>query len=124
MIICNSAGQFVEKNEVKSRTHNLNVPLLMRVNVFKILSIDAGPQFGFNLGKHATGEPAWGVPKSKRFDFGIVMGAGVRLSDRVRVTGYYCLGLSQTLKDKLLDIENKKRSESRVIQFSVSYRLF
>lgn len=124
MLVCDVNGNLLEKKVTKYRTHNIIIPVLVKINMFKRMSIDFGPQTGIYLGKHSSGKPLWNLPKSKPVDFGIVAGIGYMLSDRVWMTGRYYVGLTHSLKSKLLDIEDKYGTENRVIQLSLTYRLF
>ncbi len=87
-----------------------NVPIMAKLKLAKVLSIEAGPQFGFIVNDDFPSED-----DLNSFDMSAVVGAGVELGDffgQVR----YSLGLSEISTDT--DIKNAN------FQVSIGYYLF
>ena len=69
----------------------LNIPILLRINASKLLTLNAGPQFSILMNNHETllenGQDAF-----KNGDFALVLGAQLNLSS-LKLYGRYNIGL-------------------------------
>lgn len=105
--------------QFKSKDINLNyltIPILLRYNVAKILTLHAGPQFGILLNKDKTlledGRNAF-----KSGDFSMILGAQLNVGS-FRIHGRYNIGLTN-----LNDIDNKDKWKNQQIQLGVGLKL-
>ena len=94
-------------------THRLNVPVMFQITPIPLLTIEVGPQFGFNLAmsnreKLETNMP--GVPEYDEtatvdsevynmFEFGIAAGLKVNLAGNISLGARYVYGLTPLLGD-------------------------
>jgi Outer membrane protein beta-barrel domain len=94
----------------------LSIPLLLNYNAGKMLTLQAGPQFGILTNKSKTlvqnGKDAF-----KAGDFSMVGGVQLKLSS-FRVYGRYVVGLND-----LNDIDNKDKWKNQSIQLGVGFTL-
>ena len=90
-------------------TNYINVPLMMKFYVAKAVSIDFGPQIGFNVYSKSRGK--WEETKDEyntidrkkftnTFDFGLGLGATYNIASDVFVQARYTLGLTKIFKDE------------------------
>ncbi|MBC7652744.1 MAG: PorT family protein [Deinococcales bacterium] len=94
----------------------LSIPVLLRYNVGKIVTLNLGPQFSILLNKDNTllqnGQQAF-----KSGDFAMV--GGVQLNFSVlRIYGRYNVGLSN-----INDVDNQEKWKSQQIQLGVGFKL-
>lgn len=76
----------------------INVPVMARFYILPdVLSIDAGPQFGFLVNDNFDDVP--GDFKTKNFDFAVAGGVTVNLVKGLFVSGRYVVGLTDTTED-------------------------
>jgi len=71
----------------------INVPVMAKIYLIKIISIEAGPQFGFKINDN------FDSPKPESFDFGVGGGVGVNLPLGLSVNLRYISGLNKVIKD-------------------------
>jgi Outer membrane protein beta-barrel domain len=94
----------------------LSIPLLLNYNAGKILTLQAGPQFGILTNKSKSlvqnGKDAF-----KTGDFSMIGGVQLKLSS-FRVYGRYVVGLNN-----LNDIDNKDQWKNQSIQIGVGLTL-
>jgi hypothetical protein len=94
----------------------LSIPVLLRYNVGKMLTLNVGPQFGILIDKHETllknGQQAF-----KTGDFGMVGGATINLG-ALRVYGRYNIGLRN-----INDIDNRDEWKNQQLQLGVGLKL-
>lgn len=94
----------------------LSIPILLNYKVNKMLSLQAGPQFGILMNKSNTlvqnGKEAF-----KNGDFSMVGGAQINFTG-LRVYGRYVIGLNN-----LNDLDNKGSWKSQSIQLGVGFTL-
>ncbi len=90
-------------------TNYINVPLMMKFYVTKAVSIDFGPQMGFNVysktrGKWEDTKDEYNINDRKKytntFDFGLGLGATYNIASDVFVQARYTLGLTKIFKDE------------------------
>ncbi len=94
----------------------LSIPVLLRYNVGKMLTLNVGPQFGILIDKHETllknGQEAF-----KTGDFGMVGGATINLK-ALRVYGRYNIGLRN-----INDIDNQDEWKNQQLQLGIGLKL-
>ncbi len=94
----------------------LTIPVLLNYNAGKLLTLQAGPQFGMLLNKSNSfiqnGKDAF-----KSGDFSMVGGVQLNLSS-FKVYGRYLVGLSN-----INDIDNKDKWTNQSIQLGVGFKL-
>ncbi len=94
----------------------LSIPILLRYNVGKMLTLNLGPQFGILIDKHETllknGQEAF-----KKGDFGMVGGATINLK-ALRVYGRYNIGLAN-----INDIDNRDEWKNQQLQLGIGLKL-
>lgn len=102
----------------------LNIPILAKFYLIEEkLSIDLGPQFGFNLnGKRRVKRDKTTIltnvsDQIKTFDFAVVMGASYRLTELLDVQARYNLGLTEVWRNA-----EGRKSRNGVLQIGVAYR--
>jgi len=100
----------------KAHLNYLNIPILLRVNVGSILTLNAGPQFSILMNKDASlvhnGKQAF-----KSGDVAAVLGAQVNLG-AINFYGRYNIGLNN-----LNDIDNQDKWKSQQWQFGLGLRI-
>jgi hypothetical protein len=94
----------------------LSIPLLLNYNAGKILTLQAGPQFGILTNKSKSlvqnGKDAF-----KTGDFSMIGGVQLKLSN-FRVYGRYVVGLNN-----LNDIDNKDQWKNQSVQLGIGFTL-
>ncbi len=75
----------------------INVPILLRLTLIKILNIHFGPQFGFMTKAEQGGEDIKSMIKNS--DFSAAMGAGVNLPFRLEAGVRYNIGITNINED-------------------------
>jgi hypothetical protein len=98
----------------------INVPVLFRYNVNKLLSFHAGPQIGFLASaKLKNGDNSQDIKSSyKGADFSLAVGGIVDLPMKLSLTARYAFGLTN------LYTYDSPKIKSCNIQISVGYKLF
>ncbi len=93
----------------------ITIPILLRYNVGKMLTLNAGPQFGILINQNdnllVNGQSAF-----KKGDFAMVFGAQVNFNI-VRLYGRYNIGLQN-----INDIDNKEKWTNQQIQLGIGLR--
>ena len=113
---------FSEKFEATTKLDYLNIPIMAKYYIIDGLSVQAGPQIGFNVKAESkikvNGESKTEDMKSdtKKVDFGLNFGAGYELPIGVFFDARYNLGLSKISK------ESDTSAKNRVFQISVGYK--
>ena len=93
------------------------IPLLVRVNVAKMLTLHVGPQFGFLLNK-SNNELENGTNAFKSNDFAMCLGAQVNVGN-LRIYGRYNIGLSD-----INDLDNQEEWKNQVLQLGLGMKIF
>jgi hypothetical protein len=97
------------------RLDYLAIPVLLRYNVGKVLTLNAGPQFGILINQNdnllQNGQTAF-----KKGDFAMVLGGQLNF-DFLRIYGRYNIGLQN-----INDIDNKDKWTNQQIQLGVGFR--
>lgn len=88
----------------------ISVPVLARFYILPdLLSLDAGPQFSFLVNDNVAD-----TFETKSFDFAVLGGATVNLTDSFFAQARYVIGLTEMSEDA--------KATNKVIQLSVGYR--
>lgn len=94
----------------------LTIPILLNYNANKLITLQAGPQFGILMNKSSTflqnGQEAF-----KSGDLAMLGGVQLNLGG-FKVYGRYAIGLSD-----INDIDNKDKWKSQSIQLGVGFKL-
>jgi hypothetical protein len=95
--------------------NQLNIPILLRYNMGKLLTINVGPQYSIVINQNenllVNGKNAF-----KTGDFSLVSGVQLNLGS-LRVYGRYNIGLSN-----INDIDNKDQWKSQQMQLGFGFR--
>jgi hypothetical protein len=110
-LVYSTQGAKVSDQDVK--LNYLNVPIMARLNLLKILYLEAGPQFGFLMSAEDGGEDIKDDLEST--DFAVGVGAGVELFDKFDVSARYNFGTTDVTKGAG-DYKNN------VFQFGLAYK--
>lgn len=97
----------------KNNLDYINVPIMAKYYVIDGLSLQAGPQIGFNVKAKSAGEDIKDLINT--VDFGLNFGAGYEIAMGIFVDARYNLGLSKVAKEI-------KSSKNGVFQLSVGYK--
>jgi len=93
----------------------LTIPVLLRINVTNLITLNAGPQFGILMNKDdnliTNGQAAF-----KSGDFSLVAGAQLNLT-ALRIYGRYNIGLQN-----VNDVANQEKWKNQQIQLGVGLR--
>lgn len=103
-------------NGQKKTLNYISIPVLLRINFTKLLTINLGPQYSILMNKHETILQN-GVDAFKSGDFAAVVGAQVNLGS-LKIYGRYNIGLSN-----INDIDNKDKWKNQQIQLGLGFRL-
>ncbi len=93
----------------------LSIPILLRINASKLVTIHVGPQYSI-LVNHSENTLTNGKEAFKNGDFSAVAGLQINLK-MLRIYGRYNIGLSN-----VNDIDNKDQWKSQQIQLGVGLR--
>lgn len=80
----------------------LNIPIVAKVYVLKIVSFEAGPQFGFKVGDNIDGPASDDI---ETFDFAGVIGLNLNLPLGLSINTRYVMGFSEVIKNTDLKTE-------------------
>ena len=100
----------------KIQLNYLSIPVLLRFNAGKLLTLNLGPQYSILLNNHKTTLQN-ATDAFKQGDFGLVAGAQINLGS-LKVYGRYNIGLSD-----ISDIQNSESWKSQQIQLGVGLRI-
>lgn len=81
--------------EFKNELGYLSIPVLAKINLNKIVSLELGPQTSFLLSEKNN----FDFKDTNTFDFAIVGGLGLNITRHLFIQGRYCLGLTDASKD-------------------------
>lgn len=87
-------------NEFINELGYLSIPVMLKINLNKSLSLELGPQASFLLSQRNE----FDVKDAKTFDFGVAAGLGLKITKNLFIEGRYGLGLTNVSKDA--DIKN------------------
>ncbi|TRX16639.1 porin family protein [Flavobacterium franklandianum] len=89
----------------------LSIPVLAKINLNKVISIELGPQTSFLLSEKNN----FDVRDANSFEFAIVGGLGINITNHLFIQGRYCLGLTDASKDA--EVKNSVVQVSAGIKF-------
>lgn len=123
-LIYSRQGAYAKVGGVKvwTRVNYLNLPIMAKLYILDNLSVDLGPQFGFNLNaKVKVKEDGVTATESvgdsfKTFDVAFGMGLTYRIIQNIDVSFRYNLGLTKVNK------EGDAKAKNSVIQLGAGYR--
>ncbi len=81
--------------EFKNELGYLSIPVLAKINLNKVISIELGPQASFLLSEKNN----FDVKDANTFDFALVGGLGLNITKHLFIQGRYGLGLTDASKD-------------------------
>lgn len=103
-------------NDYKGKLNYLSIPLLLSFKPSKIITFQAGPQFGILINKEKSllknGEDAF-----KSGDFSMLGGVQLNIG-AAKIGGRYVVGLSN-----INDIDNKEKWKNQGFQLYVGFRI-
>lgn len=110
VVFASQGGKFKADGVTSTFTTNyINIPVMMKFYVIDDLSIDFGPQIGFNVYSKYTSKASSGGAEAKvktdikdatnTVDFGLGLGATYNLSSMAFVQARYTMGLTHVLKN-------------------------
>jgi len=110
--------------KLKGRVNYLNLPVLAKVNLYKNVTFDLGPQFGFALNAKAKTKSGGTVVKEKLhdlnfFDLSFALGVSYEPDSRLVMSARYYLGITHVFDADAFGSNNK----NRVFQLSLGYKL-
>jgi hypothetical protein len=111
-------------DDSKFKFNYLNVPVLLRYNITEMISIHAGPQFGFLLGAEAedeSGDTADIKDDIKGIDVAGATGVEIDLPMGFGFGARYVLGFSNIAED---DPDFDGEIKNRTFQLYVKYKIF
>lgn len=110
----------------------LSLPILAQYRIWDQLSVVLGPEVSYLLSakaRSAGGKSDVGFIYDRKIDLGIAAGLGYHVSEKVEIGVRYIYGLLDVIGDFTLTdeqgnlIDSNSKSQNRVFQFSVGYRL-
>jgi len=102
------------KNAVEEFNNELGylaIPVLAKINLNKVVSIELGPQASFLLSEKNN----FDVKDANTFDFAVVGGLGLNITNHLFIEGRYGLGLTNASKDA--EVKNSVVQVSAGIKF-------
>ena len=107
---------FTPGNNQQIQLDYILIPILLRYNVGKMFTLNAGPQFGILINQNnnllVNGQDAF-----KKGDFSMVFGGQINLT-ALRIYGRYNIGLNN-----INDIDSKEKWTNQQIQLGIGVRL-
>lgn len=111
-----SAGDVLSQG-AKGHLNYLTIPVLLNFKPAKVLTLQAGPQFGILMNKHNSLVQN-GADAFKSGDFAVDLGAQLNLG-KLKVYGRYDIGLSDARDVK--DVTDQSKWKNQQIQFGIGY---
>lgn len=97
--------------EFKNELGYLSIPVLAKINLNKVFSLELGPQASFLLSERKNVD----FKDANTFDFAVVGGLGINLTKNFFIQGRYGLGLTDASRDA--EIKNSVVQVSAGIKF-------
>lgn len=111
-VLCSYPPQYIRDSS--SHSHYLVLPVAGKVNIYKGLYAECGPQIGFLCEKNYEGNST--LEYEKRFDFSLFGGIGYKITKNLYVDARYVHGFTGTPK-------RQGGEKNRNIQISVGFYL-
>ncbi|MGM9802826.1 MAG: porin family protein [Muribaculaceae bacterium] len=126
-----STGDVInQKTKFSWNTNYVNIPVMLKLKLIGGLSLDAGPQFGFNVSSKCKtqsdnyeGNVNDYGDYTKKFDFALGIGATYNINRFLFVQGRYTMSVSKTYKTDIMGINLPVDSRNGVIQLAVGLKL-
>jgi hypothetical protein len=96
--------------EFKNELGYLSIPVLAKINLNKVISLEVGPQASFLLSERNN----FDIKDANTFDFAVVGGLGLNITNHFFIQGRYGLGLTDASKDA--EVKNS------VVQVSAGFK--
>lgn len=115
-------GQELTDDEIKTRSHYLNLPVALKWYGNDSFYLECGPQFGYQLSRRmrletdADSSADIDAKLLKRFDVGAFLGVGYAFSNGLLLNARYVWGFTDTAEDYFLHY-----GPNRNLQLSVGY---
>ena len=111
------------EENAKSKLYYIDVPILLRWQIIKLLNVHAGPQFNILLSAENEFDDVTKDVKDqlKTAEFAFAFGAGVNLPFRLNVTARYIIGVSN-IWDGSEDINASYKNN--LLMLSLGFRIF
>jgi hypothetical protein len=87
----------------------ITIPLLAKINLSKVFSLDLGPQASFLL----SNKNNVAINDTKSFDFGAAAGLGIKITKGIFLQGRYVMGLSE--------VSTNAKAKNSVLQVSAGF---
>jgi opacity protein-like surface antigen len=97
--------------EFKNELGYLSIPVLAKINLNRVISLELGPQASFLLSERND----FDVKDANTFDFAVVGGLGLNITDHFFIQGRYGLGLTDASKNA--EVKNSVVQVSAGIKF-------
>ncbi|MFV8327188.1 porin family protein [Flavobacterium sp. ZS1P14] len=97
--------------EFKNELGYLSIPVLAKINLNKVVSLELGPQASFLLSERNN----FDVKDANTFDFAVVGGLGLNITSHLFLQARYGLGLTDASKDA--EVKNSVVQVSAGIKF-------
>ncbi len=105
--------QGFKSNDTDYTIGYINIPVMARVYFLKLLSLEAGPQVGFNISDNFP-EVAGEKIKVETIDTAIAGGVGLNFPLGLSINARYVMGLSEIVKDS--------EAKNQVLQLGASFK--
>jgi Outer membrane protein beta-barrel domain len=119
-------GAFQAATDTRINLNYIELPLLVTLFRFKLISLEAGPNTSVKLSAKEisdNGKKDVSDRFNKPFDFGISGGVKAIIGQKISIAGRYYHGLGTVLQFPLVAPNTYPTSSSRNIQFSLHYLL-
>ncbi|MFV5695079.1 porin family protein [Flavobacterium sp. LB3P122] len=96
--------------EFKNELGYLSIPVLAKINLNKVISLELGPQASFLLSERNN----FDIKNANTFDFAVVGGLGLNLTNHFFIQARYGLGLT--------DASQEAQVKNSVVQLSAGFK--
>ena len=101
----------MQLTEFNNELGYISIPVIAKINLNKVVSIELGPQASFLLSEKNN----FDVKDANTFEFAVVGGLGINITSHFFIEGRYGLGLTNASKDA--DVKNSVVQVSAGIKF-------
>ncbi len=113
-LLFSQMGTKYDGTDIAEKNSYIVLPVLAKLYVAPLLSIDLGPQFGYMISAQYDDHNVYKDVDNK-FDVSFAMGLSYKIGGRFDITGRYNLGLTKVG-------EGDESGKNSVLQFGVGYR--
>uniref|UniRef100_UPI00404B1AED porin family protein n=1 Tax=Fulvivirga sp. TaxID=1931237 RepID=UPI00404B1AED len=110
-------------NEIKRTINYLSIPLIIELKPIDRIRFHTGAEFNYQLSaKESPSSPLSGDPNNlfEKSDIGVLLGLGVRITDKIQSDIRYVHGLSSLNKSSI----GSGNLQNRLFQLSIGYQVF